>query len=174
MRIVFVLALVFLTACRGDQSPWRLALSHDANGAVIEGDAAHLVSAIRHGCDIRVAWGARGRANPDRTIEHVSTPIWVSVRNDTDVEVQLDAFAINLAVLGEPPADHENLEPYGGVERMVKWRATLKTDGTFDAVWYYPHNGAFVARVPQRHPMRWFVNCAPGPATPLYPPKPVS
>ena len=48
------------------------------------------------------------------------------------------------------------------------WRANLKTDGTFDAVSYDAATGEFITRVPQRHPLRWFVNCVPGEDEPLY------
>ena len=134
-----------------------------------EGRVDDLIAAIRLGCDLRVAWGARRRADSTRTIEHIASPVWVSVRDGQTVEVQLDNFMINLGVLGEPPEEHPARERFGGTEHVVMWRANLKTDGTFDAVWYEAASGAFITRVPQRHPMSWFVDCQPREAVPLYP-----
>ncbi len=160
---------IALSACVQTSAPWTLALSHDGEGTVIEGSEDTLVSAIRQGCQIRVAWGARRRAAPGRTIEHIAEPLWVSVRDDGGVEVQLGDFLNNLGVLGEPSEDHPRRDAYGGTDRVVMWRANVKTDGTFDAVWYHPHSGEFIKRAPQRHAMKWFVDCQPAQSKPLYP-----
>ena len=161
--------LILVSGCTQQKSPWNLVLQHDNQGDVQQGSEEALIASIRMGCQIRVAWGARRRSDPSRTIEHVATPIWVSVRNGETVEVQLDEFMINLDVLGHPPAEFPQLEPYGGTERPVMWRATLKTDGTFDAVWFDASNGDYITRVPQRHPMKWYVDCIPQETGVLYP-----
>lgn len=136
---------------------------------MVEGSVSDLISVVRKGCELRVAWGARRRADTTRTIEHVSTPVWVAVRDGSVVEVQLDDFLINLAVLGEPAEEHPAREPYGGTDEAVMWRANLRTDGTFDAIWYNPVTGELINRVPQRHPMAWYADCAPGEVPPLFP-----
>lgn len=164
-----LLITLCLSACEPGAPGWHLAVKHDSQGVIQEGELERLVDAVRAGCDIRVAWGARRRADSTRTIEHIAEPVWVSVRDGGSVEVQLDQFMINLGVLGEPAAEHPQREPYGGTERAVMWRANLKTDGTFDAVWYDAATGEFITRVPQRHPMSWFTDCVPGNAAPLYP-----
>jgi len=147
-------------------SGWYLLLAHDANGRVDQGDHRQIINAVRQGCQIRIAWGNKG---PTRSIEHTANPIWISIRNSDEVEVQIGNLLVNLNALGDPSEDHPRRERFGGTEKVVKWRASLKTDGTFNAVWYYPHNGEFIIRVPQRHPMKWFSDCKPVSATPLYP-----
>lgn len=147
---------------------WHVALHHDRDGKVFSGDISKLISSIRNGCNLRVAWGTKRASDPTQTIEHIATPIWVSVRNSETVEVQLDDYLINLNVLGEPPEDYPRRDRFGGTEKAVKWRASLKTDGSFNAVWYYAGTGAYVERVPQKHPMKWFVDCAPKTSTPLF------
>lgn len=159
----------FAAAHAASGSPWHLALAHDREGRTQTGNIELLVSAIRRGCQIRVAWGARRAVDPSQTIEHIASPDWVSVRNGETVEVQLSDFVINLGVLGEPAADHPRRERFGGTEKAVNWRANLKTDGSFDAVWYDYATGKLVERVPQRHPMKWFVDCPPGKSEPLFP-----
>ncbi|MEO1657409.1 MAG: hypothetical protein AAFR65_06780 [Pseudomonadota bacterium] len=160
--------LLLLTACDAG-SPWQLKLAHTAEGEVTAGSEAALIDAIRGGCDLKVAWGARRLADPQRTIEHASRPLWVAVRDGETVEVQLGDYLINLSVLGEPNEAHLQRERFGGTEQVVFWRANLRTDGTFDAVWYAPHSGEFIERVPQRHPMRWYANCGTTDTPPLYP-----
>lgn len=147
-------------------SGWHLLLAHDANGKVDQGDRQQIVNAVRQGCQIRIAWGNSG---PTRSIEHIADPMWISIRNGNDVEVQIGEFLVNLNALGEPSEDHPRRKRFGGTEKVVKWRASLKTDGTFNAVWYYPYNGEFIIRVPQRHPMKWFADCNPESAAPLFP-----
>ena len=161
--------LLFLVSCSAQGLQWHLALKHTSQGDVQEGSVDELISAVRQGCDIRIAWGARRRTDSTRTIEHISSPVWVSVRDGQSVEVQLDDFLINLSVLGEPAEEHPARERYGGTEKAVMWRANLKTDGTFDAVWYDAATGTFITRVPQRHAMSWYVDCIPSDASPLFP-----
>lgn len=159
---------IVVTGC-APEPKWHLKLAHTAEGDVLSGSKEELIGAIRNGCQIRVAWGARRAVDPNMTIEHIATPGWISVRNGDAVEVQLDGFMTNLAVLGEPPEDHPRRERFGGTEKAVSWRANLKTDGSFDAVWYYADTGELVERVPQTHPMKWFADCANKASQPLYP-----
>jgi len=168
-RIIGACLLLTVAACNQDQPEWRLALKHDRDGVVSAGSVDELIAAVRRGCDIRVAWGARRAADPTQTIEHIADPVWVSVRNSETVEVQIGEFLINLSVLGEPAAEHPRRERFGGTEKAVMWRANFKTDGTFDAVWYDAATGEFITRVPQRHRANWFVDCEAGESSPLYP-----
>ncbi|MEP3226535.1 MAG: hypothetical protein ABJO01_11210 [Parasphingorhabdus sp.] len=140
-------------------------LAHDADGKVGQGDRQHIVNAVRQGCRIRIAWGSKGAT---RTIEHIAEPMWIAIRDSSDIEAQIGDFMINLNALGDPPSDHPRRERFGGVDKVVKWRASLKPDGTFNAVWYYPHDGEFISRVPQRHPMKWFADCKPEAAEALF------
>lgn len=149
-------------------SPWHLMLSHDRDGNVKEGSTDNIVKAVRSGCQLRIAWGG-GRADPPRrSVEHVADVKWVTVRNGERVQAQIGDFLINLVALGDLPAEHPRREEFGGVEHVVKWRATLSPDGSFNAVWYKPHSGEFVTRRPQNHPMKWFADCNPESADPLY------
>ena len=138
MKKGILVFLLFLIAGCAPQTPkWHLALRHDDQGLVDAGSVDDLIAAVRLGCEIRVAWGARRRADPTRTIEHVATPIWVSVRDSKTVEVQLGDFLINLGVLGEPAEEHPQREPYGGTEKAVIWRANLKSVSLHDATGYF-------------------------------------
>ncbi|MEM8491630.1 MAG: hypothetical protein AAF756_12485 [Pseudomonadota bacterium] len=149
-------------------SPWTLMLSHDRDGVVKAGSSADLVDAVRSGCQLRIAWGG-GRADPPRrSVEHVAEVKWVTVRNGEQVYAQIGDFMPNLVALGEPEEDHPRREEFGGTKDVVEWRATLSTDGSFDAVWFKPHSGEFVTRRPQNHPMKWFADCRPGHPQPLY------
>ena len=166
----FSLLLIVLTisACSPSEPKWRLMLKHDENGQVLAGDVQRLVGAIRNGCALRVAWGARLRSDDRKTIEHVSTPLWVAVRDGEIVEVQLDDYLINLAVLGEPIDAHPQRERFGGTAKAVMWRANFSTNGAFDAVWYDAATGAFITRVPQTHVGSWYADCNPQESMPLF------
>ena len=165
------LAVLMIGACTApENSGWHVMLSHDADGSVESGSVDNIVAAVRSGCQLRVAWGARRAADPSQTIEHIAEPIWVSIRNGDSVEIQLDNFLINHSVLGEPEAEHPRRERFGGTSKTVMWRANLKTDGSFDAIWYSPQTGKLITRIPQQHRMKWFADCQPGQTEPLFPP----
>ena len=163
-------SVTFLLAACTAEPTWHLKLAHTADGEVTAGSSQSLVDAVRSGCQIRVAWGARRAADPTRTIEHIATPGWISVRDGETVEVQLDGFMTNLGVLGEPAEDHPRRERFGGTQKAVSWKANLKTDGSFDAIWYSAHTGDLVEKIPQTHPMKWFADCGITEPSPLYPP----
>lgn len=168
LTTLHVCVLSLLYGCATPTQTWYLGLHHDAQGKVLVGTENSLVSAIRQGCNLKVAWGTRRKSDPSRSIEHNAQPIWVSLRDGKKVEVQIGDFQINLKVLGELPSAHPERERFGGTEKVVNWRANLKTDGSFDAVWYYPHSGEFITRVPQRFPMKWFVDCPMKTIEPLF------
>ena len=167
-----ILAGCFFSACQpqfqSEPQKWHLMLSHQSDGAVTKGTERDLIASIRNGCDIKVAWGAKVRTEPSRSNEHSAKPVWVSVKDDHEVTVQLGDFLINLEALGEPIEEHPRRVEFGGTSDVVMWRATLKTDGSFDAIWFKPHSGEFVKRVPQTHPMKWFADCKPNTSLPLY------
>lgn len=180
-KIVVFTAVAALAACQSETfatnqstavapsvSPWRLMLAHDRNGAVLDGDRSNIIGAVRSGCQVRVAWGSARTEPPRRSVEHVSDVKWITVRNGDQVFAQIGDFLINLAALGEPAEDHPRREEFGGTQHVVEWRATLSTDGSFNAVWYKPHSGEFVTRRPQNHPMRWYADCQPDNPSPLY------
>jgi len=125
IRIVLLAVYLILFVGCAPEPQWHLKLAHSEDGEVQSGSKAELIGAIRNGCQVRVAWGARRAADPNMTIEHIAIPGWISVRNSNDVEVQLDGFMSNLAVLGEPPEDHPRRERFGGTEKAVSWRANL-------------------------------------------------
>ncbi|MEM9057542.1 MAG: hypothetical protein AAGD86_08705, partial [Pseudomonadota bacterium] len=151
-------------------NPWHLRVAHSAQGEVTAGSVAALIDSIRAGCRVRVAWGARRAADPTRTIEHSAVPNWIAVRSGESVSAQIGGFTPNLRVLGDAPDEHPRYARFGGTTTLTEWRADLSTDGSFDAVWFHPHDGSFVERVPQRHPMRWYADCLGVDASPLYPP----
>lgn len=143
-------------------------LAHDSEGNVSEGSAEQITNAVRQGCRIRVAWGNKRIADPTRSIEHIAEPLWISIVDDDKIHVHIGGLLPNHTVLGEPIADHPRYERFGGTQKVVMWRALLKTDGSFDAIWFYPHSGELIERVPQNHPMKWFSDCLPGNSDPLY------
>lgn len=165
IRALIFPVILTAAACASAPTP-EVALRHDREGVVLEGSVERLATAIRQGCPISVAWGGRRRNDPARTIEHAATPIWTTVRDGNEVEVQIEGFAANLDTLGVDPGE----EPSGGrstpTDKFVRWRASLKTDGAFEAIWYYPDSGELVLRAPQRHRMTWFANCRIREATP--------
>lgn len=147
----------------GLSSPWHLMLSHDDAGEVQSGSVDKLVNTVRSGCQHRIAWGGSGR----RTVEHVADVKWITVHNDNELKAQIGDFLFNLEIMGE---DFPRAEPFGGTDSVTHWRATLKPDGSFNAIWYKPHSGEMVTRRPQNYPMKWYADCNPGKAAPLYPP----
>ena len=165
-----IAALLILSGCAEHVSPWHMLLSHDETGTVKSGSAINVTKAVRQGCRLRVAWGSRGTMRPDLTIEHVSEPTWIAIRDNTNISVEIGGYTSNLKTVGDTSAPTARQIELGGTEHIVEWRATLKPDGSFDAVWFHPSSGEFIKRMPQQHAMKWFADCKATNVDPLYGP----
>lgn len=167
--LAFLLTGLFASCAQSPTRTWHLMLAHDQEGTVEQGATSRVAAAVRDGCQLRIAWGARRKADPTQTVEHVADALWVTVRNGNQVQAQVEGFMANLSVLGEPQAEHPRFERFGGTQNVVMWRAILSSDGNFDAIWYGANDGQLKFRAPQRHPMRWYSDCVPDQAAVLYP-----
>ena len=160
--------VLLLGGCTDSTTSWSLQLHHDTQGEVLDGSHNQMINAIRNGCEIRVAWGGGSPDHPRGSVEHVSPAEWITLRDDNQISVQISGYISNQDVLDQGDTDTSQVGQYGGTRHLVAWRSTLKTDGTFNAVWYYPHNGEFITRRPQRYAMKWFSDCSPVEAPSLY------
>ena len=155
-------SIVFLFSCSKpiSQDAYHVVFKNDKDGKALFGSKEELIKHIRSGSSIRVGWGSKGKT---RGIEHLAEPIWISVLNEQEVSVQLHAHYSG-------SVDWENLSSSFEDSSLVniEWRVILSTKGEFDAVWYDKYKGELVRRVPQRHPMTWFVKGKIEKGTPLY------
>lgn len=131
-------------------SGWTLVYKHDKTGQKIAGDKAQLIHAIRSGYSVRVGWGwERTREDALLRLEHMATPIFLSVIQEKDIAAVIDA--------------HPLLESYFDIQQQTFregghiWQCVLSTTGTFNAKVYHRATGELLRDMPQRHHMSWFV-----------------
>jgi len=150
-RLLLGSLLFFLFSCHSSSSSsqWEVVFKSDPQGKTLEGSKAALINAIRKGASIKIGWGGK---REDRSIEHLSEPVWIAVLSEQEVVAHLDpqVFSkIDWKTLDSDYADSTLLRK--------EWRVVLSTKGTFDAVWYDPQDNEIIQRMPQRHPMTWFI-----------------
>lgn len=158
--VCFLIIFLSCTSNNHEETAYKIAYKNDENGNVLQGSKTELIHYIRSGAPIRIGWGAKGKT---RSIEHVSEPIWIAVLNETEVIAQLQPHY-------SASTDWDALTSSFSDSTLInqEWRVVLTTKGTFDAVWYDKHEGKQIRRVPQDHPMTWFVQGAKGENKPLY------
>ncbi len=155
--LLLLIALFFCTCQAGEEevkttgsSGWTLVYKHDKTGQKIAGDKAELIHAIRGGYSVRVGWGwERMREDSLLRLEHMATPIFLSVIQEQDIAAVIDA--------------HPLLESYFDIQQQTfregghSWQCVLSTTGTFNAKVYHRTTGELLRDMPQRHHMSWFV-----------------
>ena len=148
MRIHFFLLsiLCFLSvSCDLENSSptFDIVYKNDKAGNTIHGSKTDLINKIRGGADIKIGWGSKGKSH---TIEHLSTPIWLAIMDETEVIAHLDPQVLS-------QIDWENLSGGYADSTLVKqeWRVAITTKGEFDAVWIDRTTHKVTKRIPQRH-----------------------
>jgi len=145
MRNIFRISIVFIVfhfiSCNQNKSgsDFKIVYKNDKEGNTLIGSKQELIKYIRAGASIKIGWGVKGK---ERSIEHLSEPIWIAVMNESEVGVQL-APHISSAFTDTSKINEE-------------WRVKLNTKGEFNAVWYDKYDGTLIKRVPQNHTMTWF------------------
>ncbi len=165
-KSILLIGIFFLaTACHQNAlyPEWQIVYKNDEEGNTLIGDKSALVQAVRAGQDVKIGWGHQGKSH---TIEHLSLPIWIAVLDGTEVIARLDPQVggkVNWENLASDYSENEVLD--------TEWRVILTTEGAFDAVWIDRKDFEVKRRVPQIHPISWFVRRSPGntiEAKPLY------
>ena len=152
---------VRMTWCSGLPGPrgWTLLYRNSADGATEAGSKAALFAAIRSGQPIQIGWGfSVERDGETISVEHVASPIYLSIINEAEVSAQLP--------------EHIAQQRYADIDQAlfddpaVMWRGLMTTKGVFDAVWTHRASGAVVRRHPQRAAMSWYAPSSAPLATP--------
>ena len=151
MKYLTIPALLLIAACQSTITDveWQVILKTDKAGNAINGTKEDLLNAVRQGADIKVGWGHRGKT---RTIEHLSSPIWIGLIDGQEVIVHLSPQILS-------SIDWDNLNStYEGSDTLnQEWRVVISTKGTFDAVWIDRITSEVIDRRPQHHRITWFV-----------------
>ncbi|MCG8436271.1 MAG: hypothetical protein MJA83_19815 [Gammaproteobacteria bacterium] len=136
-------------AYAANASGWVAVYKHDREGKPLWGDKEVLFDAVRRGYPIRFGWGVKHPREPERSVEHVGEPEFLTIVDGKELFVQLP--------------EHIAQESYWSVEEQnfgdpaVVWKGIMGTTGRFHAVWYNRASGEVVRRLPQRVPITWYV-----------------
>ena len=88
MKTTIVSLICILFYCNPSLAQdWDVALRINKKAEVVEGSKAKLINAIRQGCDVKIAWGWN---NGEKSMEHISEPIWTAILNEEDVLFHID------------------------------------------------------------------------------------
>jgi hypothetical protein len=130
---------------------------HDGEGQATAGSKDLLLTALRRGDPVRVAWGGafKSRDGSARSVEHSADPVFVSITGGREVVAQLPEH------LAQASYSDEAAATFG--PGAVMWRGLLSTTGRFDAIWVDRATGREVRRAPQRAAVAWLV-FAPDPS----------
>lgn len=172
MRSLFLLALsIFIFSCQSappvdriidKPDGWQLIFKHDEEGNSIGGSKEELIQAIRSGYSVRIGWGwERERDGEVLHLEHIATPLYLSIIKDDLVSAIIDAHPLLESYIDE------NNQAFS--ESGHYWQCVMTSAGTFNARVYHRGSGKLLKDWPQRHILSWFVEY---PSTPSKSPSP--
>ena len=71
-----------MLSCKSDgrESGYNIVFKNDKQGNAILGSKDALIRHIRGGAEIKIGWGVKGE---NHSIEHLSTPIWIAILDET-------------------------------------------------------------------------------------------
>lgn len=129
---------------------WQLAFKHDEQGKPIAGSKEDLIQAIRSGYSVRIGWGwERERDGELLHLEHMATPLYLSIIKDEVVSAIIDAHPLLESYIDEQKQSFSEAGNY--------WQCIMTSQGTFNARVYDRGTGALLKDWPQRHILSWFV-----------------
>jgi len=128
---------------------WQIVYKSNKEGKRIVGNKQHLMSAIRQGLSIKIGWGSQGKTH---TIEHIAEPTWLAILDEQEVVAHLAPQVLSSTDWKTLTGNYAN-----PAQLKEEWRVVIDTKGAFDAVWYDRETHQRTKRVPQQHPMTWFV-----------------
>lgn len=152
MKGYYLLALLVLlsNSCVNtkENNEWNIIYKNDKEGNVLKGSKTELINAIRHGQNIKIGWGAKGK---NHSIEHLSEPIWLAILDEEEVIAHLEPQVLSLI-------DWVNLSANYSDETLMnsEWRVVITSKGEFDAVWYDRSRDSVTKRISQNHVISWF------------------
>ncbi len=141
---------------------WQLAFKHDREGNPIAGSKEDLIQAIRSGYSVRIGWGWEREVEGELLhLEHMATPLYLSIIKDEVVSAIIDAHPLLESYLDEQKQTFSEAGNY--------WQCIMTSQGTFNARVYHRGTGELLKDWPQRHILSWFVEYPthPAPETPM-------
>ncbi|MEQ9299536.1 MAG: hypothetical protein RIF33_13270 [Cyclobacteriaceae bacterium] len=157
IRTILALSIMaaILVSCQDSKtelspSGWRMVYKIDREGNPVAGSMDDLISGIRNGYSVRVGWGwERERGDSTLRLEHMAEPIFLSLIQEKDVSVVIDAHPLLDNYID---IDQQQFREGGHI-----WQTVLTTGGTFNAKVYHRGTGELIRDMPQRQRMTWFV-----------------
>lgn len=135
--LVFTISFSQLSA----QSSWRLVYHNDEAGKTVEGEIADLISAIKNGKDIRMAWWGR-------RVYHLSEASFLTIMSDSVVFGQITPIS------GQTP----DFTDYTiTMKENLEWRLTGGTNGQSDAMMTNTSTGEIVGHNARRRAFKWYI-----------------
>lgn len=149
-KLSVLIFFIFILSCQNQSSSnWEVAFKNAKDETTLQGSKAELINAIRQGLPIKIGWGSKGK---NHRIEHLSDPIWLAVLDEQEVIAHLSPQVLSKVEWDIPNANYSDAKML-----YQEWRVVITTKGSFDAVWYDKKKDTLIKRVPQKHPITWFV-----------------
>ena len=144
----------------GSDRSWTLLYRNGTDGEDLAGFERRAVRGypFRSPDPDRLGFQQRARRWKTLSIEHLVSPVFVSITNGTHVTAQLPE---HIAQRSYADADEAFFD-----DPSVLWRGLMSTTGSFDAVWVDRASGDEVRRHPQRAILSWYAPVSPRLATP--------
>lgn len=123
------------------QNNWQLVYQNDDKGNAVDGDLKQLISAVKRGKEVRVAWWGK-------RVYHTAEAAFLTIMTDSVVTAQIRP------IYGQTP-EFENYTIT--LKENLEWVLIVGTNGAGDAMMSNKSTGEIVGHRSRRIPVKWFV-----------------
>ena len=140
MKKLIVLSLLLICYCNAFSQSWKLIYENDAQGNQVNGKIEELISAIKDGQEIRVAWG-------NKYVYHIADAAFITIMTDSVVTAQIEP------IYGQSP----EFEGYSiQFKENLEWRLIAGSNGKSDAMTRNVITGEIVGHNARNRAFRWY------------------
>lgn len=145
------LLLVFLSFiplyCFSQETNWVLIYENDAEGNTIQGSKKELITNIRNGKNIKIAWISQRPNNPDIKVEHMALAKFTTILSDQTVFVQIEP------IIGQTPDFKTKQITF---KENLEWCLIAGSNGKSDTMMRNTITGEIIGHQIRKRGFKWY------------------
>ena len=127
---------------------WELVYHNDTAGNQVEGTLAALISAVKNGKEVRIAWWSGLNEAGKPRVYHLADAAFLTIMSDSIVFAQIRPIA------GQTPNLKEGTMT---LKENLEWTCIGGTNGDFDSMMRHKVTGEIVGHGKRKSAFKWYI-----------------
>ncbi|MEM6765445.1 MAG: hypothetical protein AAF824_18745 [Bacteroidota bacterium] len=127
---------------------WKLVLENDSQGEATVGSVDSLISAIRSGAEVRIAWSGGRPSDSLMRVEHLTDAKFLTIMSGKTVQAQIDP------IIGQTPDFEAQQITF---KENLSWCLLASTNGKADHIMRNEVTGEIISHRIRQRSFKWYV-----------------